>query len=283
MAIPTSPLNKAIAAASDGLRRSLRPDGSLPGAPPVAGAYFSDDFERGDFSKDETSGASLWSWSPNSRVAIDTSIVKNGTYSAQFRYGPDVDGADSSAQLTFSFGKDLSEVWLEYDWFIPANYYHRNSSGTDNNKLLQLSYNSSAFQALTVEADDPSGGTSSLKRTMSASDFPGGGNNWPTVEDDPYRPNFIGPGSSYTVKTGQWNQMRFHLRLSPDGVQAGVWEIWVNGVLYKSFPWVFWSDTYGGIINGGYLMGWSNSGYSSETLFRVDNFVVYETDPGWGE
>ena len=34
------------------------------------------------------------------------------------------------------------------------------------------------------------------------------------------------------------------------------------------------------LLNG-YLMGWSNSGYSEATNIYIDDFKLYDTNPGW--
>lgn len=237
---------------------------------------FEDDFSSGNLSK-VTNG---YRWgTPGGNVS-----VANGRVELDF--GPDANGADSTAELNFDFGEDLSEVWVQYDLYVPANYTHRSQSGVTNNKFFQFNYNGSAYQALTIESVEGGGGYSDLKRFLSASQRPNGSNNWPT-DESPGTPNatvqdFIGNTGAYAIRTGQWNQIRVHFRSSTDGtIKDGVAEIWANGVLLRSLPWEYWNIATQGKINGGYVMGFSNSGYTQATKFLVDNFKVYATNPGW--
>ena len=64
-------------------------------------------------------------------------------------------------------------------------------------------------------------------------------------------------------------------------VVDGRFEIWVNGVSVNSLDWPVWDDTYSGQINGGYILGWANSGFADLTTFYIDDFKVYNQDPGW--
>ncbi len=60
--------------------------------------------------------------------------------------------------------------------------------------------------------------------------------------------------------------------------------MWVNGKLVLSkTDGDFWnarrmSKT---ALKNGYIMGWSNSGFTERTEFFVDDFAIYDHDPGW--
>jgi hypothetical protein len=266
MATSSSP--KSIAA-SRTLQVARRAGGAQP--------FFEDDFASGDSSRSTTSDASLFNWAPIS-VSVDSTRALVGSNSAKFVFGPDADGADSWRELAFSLGKSVSEIWIEYDLYVPSNFAHR-SQPIDNNKFLQLNFNGSTYQALTIEFVRQSDTTSGLKRFLSATENPANGSdNWPTAFST--QPNFIGAG--YNIEPGQWSQVRVHFKSSTDGTTAdGIAELWINGVLVRSLSWPFWKISTGGQINGGYILGYSNSGYAEATEFRADDVKIYETNPGW--
>lgn len=265
---------------------SRLPDGTPATPPPSSGTpYFSDDFESGDLSKSSTSDGSTWVWTPTG-VTVDNSAAHTGANSASLVYGPDANGDDSWLQLNFKFGKEVREFWMEYWLYIPANFFHRDQDSAPNtvtnNKFFAARNEGSNFEAWTVEFIRRADGTSDLKRPMSNSQFPGGGNNWPTDESE-YVPKFIGPDNTYFCQTGQWNKIGMRFKGSTDGTSPdGRMEVWANDVLVKGFDWAIWSNTYGNLVDGGYIMGWANSGYTNATEFRIDDVKVFLTDPGWG-
>lgn len=246
--------------------------------------YFEDDFESGDLSKTATTGTELWSWG-GYEPGVDSNGAYSGTYSSRLNYGPDALGEDSRDELSFKLGKVMSEIWLEYYIWYPSNYFHRSDSPS-NNKFLQLSYNGKTSQILTIESlvQDSAAGNSKMKRFMSTSENLDGSSNWPLSQTtNPDVQNFIGAGSEFAVRLGQWTQVRVHYRASPDGIANGIAEIYFNGTLFKALEWPFWDDQFGGAINGGYINGWSNSGFTELTTIRHDRVQVFESYPGWGQ
>jgi hypothetical protein len=60
--------------------------------------------------------------------------------------------------------------------------------------------------------------------------------------------------------------------------------MWVNGVLVSELAnFEFWNRAglQQTLIEAGYVMGWSNSGWDQATEFFVDDFKVYDSNPGW--
>lgn len=232
-------------------------------------ASFEDDFASGDLSKTMNG----YSWGV---PAGDVSVVNN---QVEMTFGPNASGSGADAELNFDFDAPRSEVWVEYDITIPANWAIRANGQNYNNKFFQLNYNGGYYTALTIEFahPNPADGTAMLRRFLAASETAGGAQNWPTAPT-PIQ-NFIGPGC--TMVPGNTYQIRVHFRSSPDGVADGIAELYIGGVLIRSLSWPFWKVATSGQINGGYVLGWANTGYTDETKFLIDNFKIYASDPGW--
>jgi hypothetical protein len=268
-----APGSTTIAASVGGLnaQASVQVTDSPP--PGTSEPAFFDDFERGKLGP---SVAGYGHGSSNISVSSDNS--HSGKYSLKFVFGPDAPGEDSWAEHRFHFGEQLSSVWIEYQLFVPSNYYHRNDDGTDNNKFFRLWASGQKF-SLTVETnvepDRP--GESRLRRFLSES---GGRSGGPIGTS--WAPQVIGRQSP--IRPGQWHQIRIHWHSSTNGSQKdGRAEVSVNGELIQSLDWDFWNrsgqpKTY---VDRGYLLGWSNSGFSERTEFFIDDFAVYSEDPGW--
>jgi hypothetical protein len=238
---------------------------------------FSDDFESGD--RTHTENGMKWSGAKggNGGVSMPGGFGRNESqYSLRFRYGATDSGTDSFAEQSFR-GLDTSEMWVEYWLFIPANFKHRHDL-PGNNKLMQLNYTGSKSQILTLEYQRQSDTSSSMRRFLSTSKHLDGTKNWPTTDRN--TPDFIGPNGH--IKPGQWSQIRVHYKASSGAdIYDGRAEIFVNGTLVHGLDWAFWDPTYKGQINGGYLMGWANSGFDEQTEFFIDDFKVWTSNPGW--
>lgn len=274
---PGNAITKAARAKSGGGFES-----AIEVTPPSATPFFEDGFESGDFSKTATNDGSVWGWSPVS-VTVDTNNSLTGSNSANFTFGPNAPLDDAWVELAFSFGKSVSEAWAEYDLFVPSNFANRSpSDNAANNKFFQFNFDGSTYQALTVEFTAQGSGKSALRRFLAASEDPATGQaNWPADETEfPNIADFIGAGC--TLVPGNWHQVRLHFKSSTDGTSAdGLAELFIDGVLIRSLAWPFWKISTSGQINGGYVLGYANSGYDNATEFRVDNFKAYDSDPGW--
>ncbi|WP_203300632.1 hypothetical protein [Marinobacter sediminum] len=243
-------------------------------------SWFKDGFESGDFSTESSTGAGSLRWSP-SNVSISSSFSHSGTYSAKFVFGPDANGEDSWRELGFRFDRAFSEIWVEYWILYPSNYNHRSQSSSSNNKFFQFNYNAAPKQMLTIESAVQGGGASLMRRYLSTTQNPDGSNNWPVSDSD--TPNFIGSGSNFAIQLGQWTKVMIHYKSGSDGrSNDGLAEIWINDELFHSLEWPFWERDNGGSINGGYILGWSNSGFSQATDIYVDDFTVYTSQPSGG-
>jgi uncharacterized protein YjdB len=242
--------------------------------PVSAEPAFFDDFESGAHGP---SVAGYGHGASNIPVS-DENAFGNSRYSLKFVFGPDGPGEDSWSEHRFHFGEQLSAVWLEYQLFVPSNYYHRNDEGPDNNKFIRLWASSGQKFSLTLEtrpqADAP--GESKFRSFISESGGTAGG--LPRGDAE----YVIGPESP--IRPGQWHQIRVHWHASTDGTQHdGRAEVFVDGELVHSVDRDFWNQsnqprTY---VDRGYLLGWSNSGFTERTEFFIDDFKIFSADPGW--
>ena len=242
--------------------------------PPPSGSgtpLFSDNFDNGRFNS-----ANGFSWNgANERVTISSTYAYSGTHSMRFRFGPDGPGEDSWAEERFTITPNASsapkEVWIEYMWRVPENYVHR-SGGAANNKFMTLwaeNY-SAAQEAQFYLSLERSSDTNSRLDILAVHG------------DDPRYPNdsrFMGPNFVTPSDYGRWVQIRIHARIARDGSIR----VWKNGTLVTQVQ-NYNMERAGGSRNyfrHGYLMGWSNSGYTQQTDFYIDDFKVYTSNPGW--
>jgi hypothetical protein len=212
--------------------------------------------------------------SRGSRVSEQVVPAGRTGYGVRFRFGPDAAGADSNAEQRFALGRDLDEIWMEYDLWVPANFAHRNESPSNNkffrlwgndytarNKIGASTWYSASFdENASLRGDYIRRGSSSI--TASGS---------PVVEFCP------------TADLGTWRQVRIHAKyVTADGAADGLIELWFDGV--KVFEWANLDQRYEAAEpywNAGYLFGAANSGYAAETDFYTYALKLYETDPGW--
>lgn len=251
---------------------------SMLGASIAQGApWFEDGFESGDFSKNSMRDGTSFRWSA-SNVSASNATSNSGSYSAMFVFGPNADGEDSWRELGFRFGKAVSDVWVEYWILYPDNYNHRSQSSSSNNKFFQFNYNGAPKQMLTVESAVQGGGSSLMRRFLSTTQTPSGANNWPVNDYDTR--NFIGSSSDYVIQTGRWTKVMIHYSAGSDGVKNdGRAEVWINDKLFHGLDFPFWEPDNQGRINGGYILGWSNSGFSQATRIYIDDFKVFDAPP----
>jgi hypothetical protein len=195
---------------------------------------------------------------------------------------------------TSSLGtKGLTEIWLQYDIFIPSNYYHRDLEPNGSNWV------GGGEKLLAMFADEYSGsnptlilGLNMMRRSYSTG-----------------APNTTNPGGSYQsgsfsvmrngardwfqmwpeeskpvvnvkVDLGTWQRRTIHVVMPTSATSNnGVVEFWIkraNGTVSKIIDekagWF-----YGGAqnyINAGYLLGWSNTGFNEDTYFLIDNVII---------
>lgn len=261
-----------------------------PGALPDTLAVWGDSFDSCAPLVSTPWGEYGWG-STNQPVINDSATSYSPPCAVRFRYGPDADGADSWEELRFHFGGPLTtdggldEVWVEYWIRIPDNFFHRNSTGSDNNKFFKLERRDRRLD-LTIEYNVQGTGGDSYKRRFQA--HTDGVPTWNTTSyPDSTRANvnnFIdASGNGPWMNAGQWSQVRVYYRpASTCGVFDGNISMWIDGTLVRDVDGDYCVTDGVNVLEGGYLMGWSNSGYTQVTDFYIDDFSVYSAWPGWG-
>lgn len=235
---------------------------------------FSDSFDSGT-----RTSANGFTWAGTEGVTVSSDQALSGTYSLRFRYGPDALGEDSFSEQRFNFGRNLSEVWIEYMIRLPENFVHR-SDPPSNNKFVALWANVYSGVGSDVEAIvefDRVSDTQSRARML------GLGEQYVDGGYDIRREGYHNPNLLSTSWAGEWRRVRMHWKISSgSGIDDGIWEGWIGDeLMWQSNGFVFWYPGGNNFIRNGYLLGWSNSGFTEQTDFFIDDFKVYIANPGW--
>ncbi len=232
----------------------------------VSDMVFCDDFETGDLS--HTDGGA--SWGAATRVTVVDTRALSGTQSAQFYYegNPSLaPTADAFAELRYDLGALYPDLWTAFELFIPDNYEHRDAESSDNNKLFRLWGDTYSDKEKVGFSMWPTNG---LSRTRAVWNESAG---WEAM------------GEGYTdfvsaADLGQWVSVLIHTRAAT--LQTpGTLELWKNGELVVSNIDVVDNYTDGGkhAYQRGYLLGWSNSGFTEETFLYIDNVIIRSVAP----
>jgi len=225
----------------------------------------SDGFESGDFSH-----ASGGTWNSAEKVTVSSSVARTGSYAAKFHFPGNTDlAADAWAELRFDLAKLNTEVWFQYDLYIPSNFKHRNPSGPGNDKFLRLwgtiyddvekvglsTFPNNGYSSISGEWNDKVLG---LTNGGGMTAYPPSSSNAITASD-----------------VGTWVTYKIYAKQSTSS-SNGTLKLWKNGTLildatnkinnYTS------SETHA--FRYGYILGWSNSGYDQDTDFYLDNVVI---------
>jgi hypothetical protein len=228
-----------------------------------------------------------FTWSTgNARTSVAEVPAGRSGWGLQFRYGPDADGADSSAEQRFNMGRDLAAVWIEYSLYVPANFAHRSQASSTNNKFLMIwntTYGSGSGTWQAGYEYTRSTATASNVRIMSS--LESGTNSLFVTDRASFADNgkaFIGTGRP--LVPGSWHTIRLQFqRSSASEASDGVMRVWIDGTLFAESFGKFRNNADAGttVLKQGYFMGWSNSGFTEETLFFIHGAKFYDTDPGW--
>jgi hypothetical protein len=256
-----------------------------------ASPYYTDDFE------DATVGAGIagrgangFTWDafagrPGASAVISTDVAHSGSRSLKITYEAESAGSDGSWAEQYFFlkpsGQGLTEVWMEWYVYFPANYVYNAAGGTsgNNNKLWALwaeTYPVQPFMDLEYE-----GSTSSIREHINVYSSYNGGS--PVSESQGYVSN--NPVQFWTDNAsiaGTWNRVRLHMRVGDGGADHGILDTWFNTALVHFqtdvFPFYASSQNW---LRTGYVMGWANAWFAAATSFSIDDLKVYSADPGW--
>lgn len=237
-----------------------------------AGIFFQDDFESGDLGHRQNGTY----WDGSKLTAVKTDNPKTGNYSLEFRYPANPDGADGFSEQRFKLGGKYPDIWVSYDFFVPTNYYHRSQAHlgqSDNNKgfinFWEGSYNDPKGPALAVEFWPLNDGSS--RGTVHT-----------------FKPGYYDghatacPNAIKLSDRGQWIHITIHAKYTSSGKSDGAFQLWKtysNGTTelacdLRNKNWYVPGQTG---FDTGYLLGWSNSGFTSYTKFYIDNIKFSDT------
>lgn len=242
-------------------------------------SFFSDNFDSG--SKVSANGFT-WS-SAGSRVTVSPERAFSGTHALRFRFGPDTVGGDSGAEQRFDMGRYLNEYWVEYMLFVPANFVHRADSPNNNKFFMTWRDTYSDVAGGTWRVGYEYQGTSSSLRPMSSRwDL----NSWTSSGLNHPQSNAPFIGGAGPVRLGAWTRVRLQFKAASSRTASdGVMRMWINDSLYASKTdgrfHNYYAEPSDAVLRKGYFLGWSNSGFSAETVFFIDDVRFYDADPRW--
>ncbi|MES9944512.1 MAG: immunoglobulin-like domain-containing protein [Candidatus Thiodiazotropha sp.] len=217
-----------------------------------------------------------WTTDNNTGTVSEPDNASNTVMSFEFTGNADLAG-DAQAQQGFGLGSNQQELWFSYRLFVPENYHHRDAISSDNNEAF-----------FTIWGGDYSG-----SNVHSRTEF------WPqddgtSVFSFAYQRHNQTDTTHYFTDSdgrtqitgieaadyGQWMDVVVQIKVSDKGATNGAFNIWKNGALLASWRDLDNSSADGIEDNGytdGYLLGWSNSGFTETTTFYMDDFKLGTT------
>ena len=227
---------------------------------------FQDGFESGDLT--HTQNNIRWA-QEGVRTSISTTPapVREGARSFEFSFEAAVDDKDSFSEHRILLTPKYTDLWIMYDLYVPVNYHHRTQRDSDNNKFFAIfrnPYTSPGFQVNFSTTPNGSGGSNIDVRYMNngaeqGSLTPTSGQNFITSTD-----------------AGRWHTIIMHFKV-PTGQNTndGIMQLWKNGSeIINITNLASWGGSGANYFDQAYVLGWSNSGYTEQTNFYVDNFVI---------
>lgn len=261
--------------------------------------FFEENF-TGGVAKTTNDGSFYWASPSYTAVSpylgqdrgISSERAYSGTHSMKWTFGPDADpstGQQNSAWY-FTMNRNLTDVWIERQLWVSANFAHRlNSPGTNNNKFMELyrdgAGGGSPNNCILVEQFSLNNvGGDQLSKTKT------GATTWDSLNSLNYPFSDIAMiGPTGPLIPGEWNRIRTRFKpASSNSASDGAYYFAINDtVLLNVTNAKIWNrstspnwatDCY---VNGGYMLGACNSGYTEATTFYMDAFKFYDTNPGW--
>lgn len=266
----------------------------------AAEPFFEDDFSSYTLGTGVAGhGANGFSWTSGNGDGVPTVVeCPWDTDQRALRFRFDSSGAGDGhlwQEQRWNHGRDLQELWFEFDMYFPAGtepdgdggtlnrYEHAGSGSSQNNKWVSLwaiSYQDeplSIFQFWPLPGGNSSANLARTRGTENAGDL---------VH---YYRDGVDSGSvvSFTAvgdnDRGRWVNFRFYHRQADVGVYNGDDKIWKDGTLVFSAPgnnnWDY--NGTNNYIRRGYLLGYDNSLIPVLTYIYIRNFRIWDQDPGW--
>lgn len=240
-----------------------------------------------------------FSWIPpqtglGDSVQVTSNNPHSGNYSLELTAAGGSDSDDAWIEAPFIFTPPQDEIWIRWYQYYPdgseglgtAQYFHRDTSSVDNNKLLlvgnpaELDWD--GFSIFGMET------------------VPGARYGIPAIGCSYVLPKWRPDGRNagrhglFWINNGQvqnaslrgrWVEYVAHFRVASGfGVEDGVMQFWVDGhkiideTRLNSWPEDISSDESSlNVLTGGYIMGWMNSGFSATTKTWIDDFEIATT------
>lgn len=266
--------------------------GSTKITPGTAGPFFSDEFAGG-----QVNPANGVTYSNTEGGLKRSSVVAasgegladtdGATWLLKTTYLPYTE-VSPNGQVNMSLGRECDALWVEWRYFCPSNYAHRNDPSVDNNKWV-MAWNepySSGTHQVGCELERGTSPVISIiapKMRFSANQNGRTAGTYQTIEAGINDPVIGGAG---LIAPGTWNTVRWYTRkASALGNADGIWRLWVNGTLVKQFTGLHMGSNdpakFAGGLNALYFFGTANSGYEETTAFYTRRIRFWNADPGW--
>lgn len=241
--------------------------------PGDAVALFTDGFESGDLRKTGNG----FRWGSATRTGVASNKGSEGSHSLRFDYPAAAAGQDSWSEQRFVIAESGStapnEVWVEFNLYVPDNWTMRSGESPENHKLFAIwaeDYSSSGSTQMVFEWDQSGSRIRALMMTGTGD----------AANKAEYK---TGAPVLTTSMRGTWVRFRFHLKIaSSANAYDGVAQVWRdNTLLYEATNLGWYYSGANNYFRNGYLLGWSNGGYSQLTQYYLDQFNIYTSNPGW--
>ena len=256
-------------------------------SPPLTlgGLAFQDNFDLGKYT---TQTGGWWVGGNSGNVYVGAGGQGGSPFALSMTHRAKPANQMSTAEQRFRLAQGASEIWIEYDFMVPVNFFHRMSTN-NNNKFLALWEEN--YTGVAADGVTPTPLLAFEFRPMNDSPNRTGevGSSYLYLHgEDRTGKMHGGLGNKWLSAFGSWNRgkwlkIRIHVRLATnDTTDDGLVELFADGILVISAPNLpFHSSASGHYFRNGYLLGWSNSGYDVDTEFKVDNIKLFTSNPGW--
>lgn len=277
------------------------------------GFTYANDFSSGSLTPvlPPTTNTKINQWTPPTGVSwnasdpyITTSEAPSGkTHSLAFDYPITAVDAGTNREQNISFGgTTVGSYWMRFKVKVSSNFTMRNSTlpGQPNKffQFWQSTYGTSTTSGVTFRSGNDTGCIAQFFTTGNYGAPAPADGSWDflgQVQNATFPSSvgnrFIYPLGSPTpgiIIPGQWHDIQYTQQYSssPTALDGKV-EMRVDGTVFMvtGATNVY---TLGGTaagppgVCGGYLMGYSNTGYNAVTSFYWADFFITDVNPGWG-
>ena len=232
-----------------------------------AQTIFTDDFSSGNMSK--TQNGFKWLGSTSAQV-----VSFSGSNALEFTYNASGAGQDGMSEQRFDLGAYYPNVWIQYDMYVPSNYNLREPSTNDKSYLYLWTDNYSGVGGV-------GGGFQNWTNANGQGDYLTF-YDWSGPSDKFHATDSTRNPKAFGGHKGKWVNIIIHMKAG-SGSSDGSAKLWVDGVLtyelnsnnsppgYNISSFLYNANGNNAFRNG-YLLGWSNNGFSQTTKIYIDNF-----------